>query len=91
MYIFKSIFRQCIYVQSINQNILNFRYFPPSLKDHASHDVLLLCMSCHVRSTQYDTVLRYQLADECNAPIDMGSGTKQLSDHDLQKVRSAAR
>lgn len=67
------------------------RYFPPSLKDHASHDVLLLCMSCHVRSTQYDTVLRYQLADECNAPIDMGSGTKQLSDHDLQKVRSAAR
>jgi hypothetical protein len=50
-----------------------------------------LSMSCHVRSTQYDTALRYQLADECNAPIDMGSGTKQLSDHDLQKVRSAAR
>ncbi|XP_052101833.1 exonuclease 3'-5' domain-containing protein 2-like isoform X1 [Mytilus californianus] len=67
------------------------RYFPPSLKDHASHDILLLCMSCHVRSTQYDTTLRYQLAEECNAPIDMGSGTKQLSDHDLQKVRSAAR
>lgn len=67
------------------------RYFPPSLKDHASHDILLMCMPCHVRSTQYDTSLRYQLAEECNAPIDMGSGTKQLSDTDLQKVRSAAR
>ncbi|XP_048757461.2 exonuclease 3'-5' domain-containing protein 2-like isoform X2 [Ostrea edulis] len=67
------------------------RFFPTSLKDHASHDVLLLCVPCHQQSTQFDTVLRYQLADESGCPIDMGSSVKVHADKDLQKVRSAAR
>ncbi|XP_062566584.1 exonuclease 3'-5' domain-containing protein 2-like isoform X1 [Saccostrea cucullata] len=67
------------------------RFFPTSLKDHSSHDILLLCVSCHQRSTQFDTVLRFQLAEESGCPIDMGSSVKVHADKDLQKVRSAAR
>lgn len=67
------------------------RFFPTSLKDHSSHDVLLLCVPCHRKSTQYDNVLRYQLAKESGYPIDMGSSVKVHADRDLQKVKSAAR
>ncbi|KAK3095681.1 hypothetical protein FSP39_017541 [Pinctada imbricata] len=67
------------------------RFFPTSLKDHASHDVLLMCIQCHQVSTQYDSVLRFQLADECSAPIDMGSSCRAQTDHDLMKIRSAGR
>nr|XP_022336092.1 exonuclease 3'-5' domain-containing protein 2-like [Crassostrea virginica] len=67
------------------------RFFPTSLKDHASHDVLLLCITCHQRSTQYDFSMRHQLAKESGYPIDMGSSVKVHADKDLQKVRSAAR
>jgi hypothetical protein len=39
------------------------------MKDHISHDVLLLCLECHLKSNSYDVMLRQQLANECNAPI----------------------
>jgi hypothetical protein len=39
------------------------------MKDHISHDVLLLCVDCHLRSNSFDVMLRQQLARECNAPI----------------------
>jgi hypothetical protein len=39
------------------------------MKDHISHDVLLLCLDCHLKSNSFDVMLRQQLAVECNAPI----------------------
>ncbi|XP_041370473.1 exonuclease 3'-5' domain-containing protein 2-like [Gigantopelta aegis] len=67
------------------------KYFPPSLKDHRSHDILLLCPPCHQLSAQHDSVLRLQLADECSAPLDSGLGCKSRQDHGLQIVKSSAK
>ena len=39
------------------------------MKDHISHDVLLLCVDCHLNSNSFDVMLRQQLASECSAPI----------------------
>ncbi|XP_033757697.1 exonuclease 3'-5' domain-containing protein 2-like isoform X2 [Pecten maximus] len=67
------------------------KYLPHRLKEHSSHDVLLMCVPCHMESTQHDSVLRYQLADQCNAPIDNGSGIKLHLDEELRKVQSASK
>ncbi|CAM1154706.1 EXD2 (predicted) [Pycnogonum litorale] len=45
------------------------RHFPGILKSHSSHDVVILCVDCHIRSNFMDAKLRQQLALQCNAPI----------------------
>jgi len=45
------------------------RYFPAVMKDHQSHDVLLMCVRCHQLSNIHDTELRRELAELCDAPI----------------------
>lgn len=45
------------------------KYFPLVMKAHQSHDVLLLCPSCHEISNCHDLQLRRKLADMCNAPL----------------------
>lgn len=45
------------------------RYFPLVMKDHHSHDVLLMCPECHRISTFYDDKLRRELAIKYNAPL----------------------
>ncbi|GFO20170.1 exonuclease 3'-5' domain-containing protein 2 [Plakobranchus ocellatus] len=67
------------------------KYLPFALKDHSSHDVLLLCTLCHRKSCDFDAQLRLHLAQECNAPVESGSAAKMVLDHDLQKIRSAGR
>ncbi|CAG5134419.1 unnamed protein product, partial [Candidula unifasciata] len=67
------------------------KFFPSALKDHSSHDVLLLCTACHRKSSDSDVIMRLQLAEECNAPLDSGPTSKIFLDHELQKVRSAGR
>ncbi|GFS01716.1 exonuclease 3'-5' domain-containing protein 2 [Elysia marginata] len=67
------------------------KYLPFALKDHSSHDVLLLCTACHRRSCDFDAQLRLRLAQECNAPVESGAAAKVVLDHDLQKIRSAGR
>ncbi|XP_046376546.1 exonuclease 3'-5' domain-containing protein 2-like [Haliotis rufescens] len=67
------------------------KYFPPLLKDHRSHDVLLLCPPCHQVSSNHDAILRQELAVECDAPIDSGPGCRSVQNQDLMKIRSAAK
>ncbi|XP_064602350.1 exonuclease 3'-5' domain-containing protein 2-like isoform X1 [Liolophura sinensis] len=67
------------------------KFFPFMMKEHSSHDVLLLCPPCHAKSSQYDSLLRQQLADRCDAPLDSGTGTRMRQDSDLHKVKSAAK
>ncbi|KAJ9579555.1 hypothetical protein L9F63_004740 [Diploptera punctata] len=67
------------------------KYFPSVMKDHMSHDILLLCRNCHLRNNSFDLALRYQLAEECNAPIGSREDAKMFEVPDLKKVRSAAR
>ncbi|XP_052770409.1 exonuclease 3'-5' domain-containing protein 2-like [Mya arenaria] len=67
------------------------KYFPAILKDHSSHDVLLLCINCHLRCSDYETTLRLRLAAECDAPLDSGRDSKRHIDQDLAKISSAAK
>ena len=61
------------------------------MKDHLSHDILLLCTSCHQHSTVHDDLLRDQFARMCDAPIGSETGLKYKQDPALQQVRSAAK
>lgn len=61
------------------------------MKDHNSHDILLLCTSCHAVSNMYDTFLKQQLATEYLAPQGCEEGVRMLEDSDRRRVRSAAR
>ncbi|CAG0901331.1 unnamed protein product [Darwinula stevensoni] len=45
-----------------------FFVFPDLMKSHLSHDILLFCLSCHLRASAFDSHLRDILAEECNAP-----------------------
>eukprot|EP00095_Tigriopus_kingsejongensis_P011431 maker-scaffold222_size251774-snap-gene-0.18 protein:Tk11431 transcript:maker-scaffold222_size251774-snap-gene-0.18-mRNA-1 annotation:"exonuclease 3 -5 domain-containing protein 2-like isoform x2" len=67
------------------------KHFPEIMRDHQSHDILLMCVQCHQKSNLFDFGLRHQLATECNAPIGTEEDIKVREDFDLKKVRSAAR
>ncbi|XP_036592815.1 exonuclease 3'-5' domain-containing protein 2 isoform X2 [Trichosurus vulpecula] len=67
------------------------RHFPIQMKDHNSHDVLLLCTSCHAISNFYDNNFKQQLARECGAPIGSEEGLRLLEDPVRRQVRSGAR
>nr|XP_020459872.1 exonuclease 3'-5' domain-containing protein 2 isoform X3 [Monopterus albus] len=67
------------------------RHFPTEMKDHNSHDILLLCTSCHATSNMHDGVLKQQLAEEFAAPQGCEEGIRLLEDSDRRRVRSAAR
>ena len=45
------------------------RHFPPVMKDHQSHDILLTCPGCHRLAISYDDRLRKELAIKYNAPL----------------------
>lgn len=79
---------------SVRKNIVPHEYrrhFPAEMKDHNSHDILLLCTSCHAASNVYDGFLKQQLADEFSAPQGCEEGVRMLEDSDRRRVRSAAR
>ncbi|CAF4896887.1 unnamed protein product [Pieris macdunnoughi] len=67
------------------------KYFPEVMKDHSSHDVLLLCVSCHQRSNMLDQAVREHLARLCDAPFADHEKAKYVEDADCKKIRSAAR
>ncbi|XP_048830435.1 exonuclease 3'-5' domain-containing protein 2 isoform X1 [Brienomyrus brachyistius] len=67
------------------------RHFPSEMKDHNSHDILLLCTYCHAASNVHDGILKQQLAEEFAAPLGCEEGVRQLEDADRRRVRSAAR
>ncbi|XP_029317158.1 exonuclease 3'-5' domain-containing protein 2 isoform X1 [Cottoperca gobio] len=67
------------------------RHFPTEMKDHNSHDILLLCTSCHAASNVHDSVLKQHLAEEFSAPQGCEEGVRLLEDSDRRRVRSAAR
>ena len=66
------------------------RHFPLALKDHKSHDVLLLCAECHARSNAHDHALRRRLADLSGAPIGQQRDVKVVRDDRSAGVQRAA-
>ena len=67
------------------------KYFPDIMRDHQSHDVLLMCFTCHGRSNVADNALRAFLAEECDAPIGTESDVKYRDDPEAKRLRSAAK
>ena len=64
------------------------RHFPPNFKDHLSHDILLLCVSCHRLSELHDIRLKRKIADDYGIPL---GNSKSIDDPVLKRVRSAAK
>ncbi|XP_023954767.2 exonuclease 3'-5' domain-containing protein 2 [Bicyclus anynana] len=67
------------------------KYFPEIMKEHSSHDVVLLCVSCHQLSNMLDRTLRERLAEQCAAPLASHGHSRVTEDVDCKKIRSAAR
>jgi len=67
------------------------KYFPAVMKDHQSHDILLLCVRCHQASNMFDAELRRRLAERCAAPIGTEADVKLRENSELRRVRSAGR
>eukprot|EP00118_Oscarella_pearsei_P014632 m.126462 g.126462 ORF g.126462 m.126462 type:complete len:270 (+) comp37899_c0_seq2:1002-1811(+) len=67
------------------------KHFPDDLKQHLSHDVLLLCPDCHHQSEYHDGVLRQKLSVDYSAPMSGSSEAKRRRDPQLSKVKSAAK
>ena len=58
------------------------------MKDHSSHDVLLMCIPCHQLANLKDHVMRLKLAAMCDAPMGTMDNIRSFEDADLKKVKS---
>ncbi|XP_008487602.1 exonuclease 3'-5' domain-containing protein 2 [Diaphorina citri] len=67
------------------------KYLPDYMKDRRSHDVLLMCYRCHMRSNMKDQAMRKSLARLCNAPLDSKTNKAVTHVDEIRKVKSAAR
>ncbi|EDV42761.1 uncharacterized protein Dana_GF18156 [Drosophila ananassae] len=68
------------------------RHFPVVMKSHTSHDVLLLCPSCHQLSNISDLRVKNKLAVQCDAPFKHCDGmVKFHDDPELKRVHSAGK
>lgn len=67
------------------------KHFPVVMKNHTSHDVLLLCVVCHQVSNIKDLSLRLKLAQLCDAPIQSQENTKVIEIPTLKKLKSIAK
>lgn len=64
---------------------MNCHIFLEIMKDHSSHDVVLLCVQCHQTSNIRDQVVREKLAVQCNAPLS-STVDKYVEDQDCKYV-----
>uniref|UniRef100_A0A8C4QW68 Exonuclease 3'-5' domain containing 2 n=1 Tax=Eptatretus burgeri TaxID=7764 RepID=A0A8C4QW68_EPTBU len=78
----------------IRKNVIPLEYrrcFPLPLKNHKSHDVVLLCTCCHALANHHDLKFKQTLALECNVSITGEVSKRLLEDPERRAVRSAAR
>ncbi|KAM7362483.1 exonuclease 3'-5' domain-containing 2 isoform 2-T2 [Cochliomyia hominivorax] len=78
----------------IRKNVVprEYRKHFPVMKSHTSHDVLLLCPTCHQLSNNSDLKVRHRLGEMCDAPLTNKEGASKLKEiPELKLVKSAAR
>ncbi len=63
------------------------KFFPDTLKNHRSYDVMALCIPCHHLYENYALELKRDLADKYSAPV---SGTGARYDKALAAAKGAA-
>ena len=83
--------RSVVSTDVVVENCVCRRYFPQVLKEHRSHDVVLMCIACHQRSNLHDAALKQRLAQETGAPLEAGQNGRYRRDHSVHKVKSAAK
>jgi len=64
----------------------NLIFFAEREKDHKSHDILILCLSCNMRLDNVQLNMRRSLAETCNAPIACRQHSPFINDVELSKV-----
>lgn len=77
----------------LRKNIVPHEYrkhFPDHLKDHKSHDILLLCIECHTVCNTHENNVKNELSLKCEAPIGTERGVKTKLDKKLSGVQKAA-
>ncbi|XP_055538985.1 exonuclease 3'-5' domain-containing protein 2 isoform X2 [Wyeomyia smithii] len=67
------------------------KHFPLVMKEHISHDVLLLCAPCHRKSTMSDENMRLKLTSMCTAPYSTQENPKEIRVENMSDLRKAAR
>ena len=67
------------------------RHFPSQMKEHLSHDVVLLCTTCHQMSSHHDGTFKRYLAEEYGAPLSGGQSRKYFDDPALLKAKNYAK
>jgi len=60
-------------------------HFPPQYRCNGSHDVILLCVTCHEEASKHVFQLKQQLADEYQAPLNWSN-----EEHRKQSARACA-
>ncbi|KAK6637731.1 hypothetical protein RUM44_008153 [Polyplax serrata] len=63
------------------------KHFPTHVKDHQSHDVVLMCLQCHLKATQHAKELKQKLAQQCDAPL---STSKYKHSKERKKIKNYA-
>lgn len=62
------------------------------MKDHTSHDVLLMCPRCHQISNVSDQTVRQKLAKQCDAPFKTNEGgSKTVTVPRFREIKSISR
>lgn len=61
------------------------------MKEHISHDVLLLCAPCHRISNMHDENMRLHLVSMCTAPYSTQENPKEIRVQNMSDLRKAAR
>ncbi|GFR45631.1 hypothetical protein Agub_g7039 [Astrephomene gubernaculifera] len=67
------------------------QHFPPSMKSHLSHDIVLMCPPCHKTCSVCDQRRMEQLGRQFSAPLGPATAAKFRHDSGLGAVRSAGR
>ncbi|XP_058455385.1 exonuclease 3'-5' domain-containing protein 2 [Malaya genurostris] len=67
------------------------KHFPLVMKEHVSHDILLLCAPCHRASNMFDENMRLKLASLCMAPYSMQENPKEIRVENISDLRKATR
>ncbi|XP_055602303.1 exonuclease 3'-5' domain-containing protein 2 [Uranotaenia lowii] len=67
------------------------KHFPLVMKEHTSHDVLLLCVPCHRTSNMSDDNMRLKLAAICSAPYTSKENPKEVRVESMNDLRKIAR
>ena len=70
--------------------MLSVNYFTEVMRDHQSHDVLLMCINCHQESNLHDFGLRKVLEAECDAPIGTADDVKVCQYNLFEKIYDLA-